>query len=333
MNWNIDFWPFYTIFGPEVLQSHIRKLYSLEFHLKSIVGTAIRYILDSMATESVKDVGLAKDEDSTTSSLSTLNSSPTPPDSPSFQLGEHSHVQIESGGAKCRKLSLSSSPIIRRTGLRNSKSPSITADWADPKTSKWDVRRVLMSDECLANDPLLELPSPGHSYIDNKGNLKDPHKYDLQHAERPKRSFPKTLASNQEHTPGLELYKRYKAFLAERGSASHHISQFAKASENPLPKLKSKKQEDAFHSRPSIKLVIPDHLKAILVDDWENVTKNQQLVPLPSAHPVNKILADYLVFEQPKRLPGSAEADILEEVVAGLKEYFERCLGRILLYR
>jgi mortality factor 4-like protein 1 len=92
-------------------------------------------------------------------------------------------------------------------------------------------------------------------------------------------------------------------------------------------------QEDGFHARPSIKLPIPDHLKAILVDDWENVTKNQQLVPLPSAHPVNSILADYLAFEQPKRTPGSAQADILEEVVAGLKEYFERCLGRILLYR
>ena len=98
------------------------------------------------------------------------------------------------------------------------------------------------------------------------------------------------------------------------------------------PKL-TKVQEDAFHSRPSIKLLIPDHLKAILVDDWENVTKSQQLVPLPSEYPVNKILSDYMAFEQPKRIPGSPEADILEEVIAGLKEYFERCLGRILLYR
>jgi len=92
-------------------------------------------------------------------------------------------------------------------------------------------------------------------------------------------------------------------------------------------------QEEGFHARPSIKLPIPDHIKAILVDDWENVTKNQQLVPLPSDNPVNKILADYMEFEKPKREPGSAQADILEEVVAGLKEYFDKCLGRILLYR
>jgi hypothetical protein len=296
---------------------------------KSIIGTVIHYILNSMATKSAKD-SLTEDEDGSTSSLSTLDSSPTPPNSPSFQISEDCHVKIESRSSKCRN---SSSPVVRRTSLRNAQSPPTTADWADPETSKWDVRRVLMSDECLANDPLLELPSPDHSYIDNKGNLKDPHKYDLQHTERPKRSYPKTLAFNQQSTPGLELYRRYKAFLAERGSASHYISQFAKVFERPIPKLKFEKQEDAFHSRPSIKLVIPDHLKAILVDDWENVTKNQQLVPLPSAHPVNKILADYLAFEQPKRLSRSAEADILEEVVAGLKEYFERCLGRILLYR
>ncbi|EDO00469.1 hypothetical protein SS1G_14339 [Sclerotinia sclerotiorum 1980 UF-70] len=91
-------------------------------------------------------------------------------------------------------------------------------------------------------------------------------------------------------------------------------------------------QEENFHNRPSINLVIPDHIKAILVDDWENVTKNQQLVPLPHKKPVDQILNDWLEFEKPKRPVGSAQADILEEIVAGLKEYFERCLGRILLY-
>jgi len=79
--------------------------------------------------------------------------------------------------------------------------------------------------------------------------------------------------------------------------------------------------------------VIPDHIKAMLVDDWENVTKNLQLVPIPSAHPVNSILDDYLAFEKPKRQDGSAQAGILEEVVDGLREYFDKCLGRILLYR
>ncbi|TVY43938.1 Chromatin modification-related protein [Lachnellula subtilissima] len=95
----------------------------------------------------------------------------------------------------------------------------------------------------------------------------------------------------------------------------------------------NKNQEETFHARPSIQLPIPDHVKAILVDDWENVTKNQQLVPLPSAHPVSEILDDYYNYESPRRVEGSSHADILEEVIAGLKDYFEKCLGRVLLYR
>ncbi|XDG03693.1 hypothetical protein ABKA04_003308 [Annulohypoxylon sp. FPYF3050] len=91
--------------------------------------------------------------------------------------------------------------------------------------------------------------------------------------------------------------------------------------------------EDNFHTRPSIKLAVPDILKAILVDDWENVTKNNQLVPLPHPHPVSEILAKYAEYETPKRPAGSSHVDILEETLAGLKEYFDKSLGRILLYR
>jgi mortality factor 4-like protein 1 len=69
------------------------------------------------------------------------------------------------------------------------------------------------------------------------------------------------------------------------------------------------------------------------VDDWENVTKNQQLVPIPHKNPVSKILSEYLENQRPKRAEGSADLDILEETVSGVREYFYKCLGRILLYR
>lgn len=82
-----------------------------------------------------------------------------------------------------------------------------------------------------------------------------------------------------------------------------------------------------------INLPVPDHIQAMLVDDWENITKNNQLVPLPHEKPVTKILDDYLNYERPNRQEGSASLDILEEVVAGFREYFEKALSRILLYR
>lgn len=97
--------------------------------------------------------------------------------------------------------------------------------------------------------------------------------------------------------------------------------------------INSMEQEDAFHNRPSIKLVMPDLLKAILVDDWEHVTKDQQLVPIPHEHPVDEVLKEYLDEERFKREEGSTQMDILDETIAGLREYFDRALGRILLYR
>ncbi|KEY64058.1 hypothetical protein S7711_07420 [Stachybotrys chartarum IBT 7711] len=92
-------------------------------------------------------------------------------------------------------------------------------------------------------------------------------------------------------------------------------------------------QEDTFHNKPMIHLPVPDHIQAMLVDDWENITKNNQLVPLPHNKPVTKIFEDYLAYERPHRDEGSSSMDILEEVIAGLREYFEKSLGRILLYR
>ena len=48
-----------------------------------------------------------------------------------------------------------------------------------------------------------------------------------------------------------------------------------------------------------------------------------------------EILKGYSAAEKSShpRRPGSAEADIFEEVVSGIKVYFDRCLGNILLYR
>lgn len=95
--------------------------------------------------------------------------------------------------------------------------------------------------------------------------------------------------------------------------------------------LEIEKEED-YLKRHDVKIFIPDSIKAILVDDWENVTKNQMLVPLPKDPNVVNILEAYRKAV-PKKKPGSAEADIFDEVIAGLKLYFDKSLGTILLYR
>ncbi|SMQ46382.1 unnamed protein product [Zymoseptoria tritici ST99CH_1A5] len=92
-------------------------------------------------------------------------------------------------------------------------------------------------------------------------------------------------------------------------------------------------KEEEFMRRPAVRLFIPDTLKSILVDDWEKVTKDQKLVPMPAPVSVSTFLNDYYESESIHRRPNSADAEILEEVIAGIKEYFNKSLGRILLYR
>lgn len=240
--------------------------------------------------------------------------------------------------------------------------------WADHKSDNFDVLRFLEADEFLSPDTLGQFPQPNHTYIDSQGRLKDPHRYATAPVPRTKTQpeHPKLTAHRKNGTVTPMNYLYYKDMPKHRvlplagiirdtpdprdeifyqrdfavqyppeASSSTSNSMFPSLSNNQVDILTIDKhqQEDNFYARPSIKLIIPDHIKAILVDDWENVTKNQQLVPIPAEYTVERILDEYLQFEAPKRVRGSAQADILEEVVAGLKEYFEKCLGRILLYR
>jgi MRG len=92
-------------------------------------------------------------------------------------------------------------------------------------------------------------------------------------------------------------------------------------------------QEEAFFARPSVHIPVPDMIKGYLVDDWENVTKSQTLVELPSKAPVNWLLDTYFHEEKGKRRLGSPDADRFVEIVDGMKTYFEKMLGKTLLYR
>ncbi|KAI1480760.1 MRG-domain-containing protein [Daldinia eschscholtzii] len=176
-----------------------------------------------------------------------------------------------------------------------------------------------------AADFLLQPPALGFTYITKKGEfgIND----DRFGFSRPVRDHPKIQEAekNGTLTREKEIWYRGMPHKVTIPTAGIPSDKFYTAFNDD--------SEDAFHARPSIKLFVPDILKAMLVDDWENITKNNQLVPLPHPHPVTKILEDYAAYETPKRPAGSSHVDILEETLAGLKEYFDKSLGRILLYR
>ncbi|GAA5956087.1 hypothetical protein JCM8115_004409 [Rhodotorula mucilaginosa] len=88
--------------------------------------------------------------------------------------------------------------------------------------------------------------------------------------------------------------------------------------------------EEEYLKRPEVKISIPDNLKVQLVDDWEAITKNQQLVPLPRVPNVEVILDEWLIYLQNEE---EEKKRIAAEVAAGLGLYFNKALGNNLLYR
>lgn len=76
-------------------------------------------------------------------------------------------------------------------------------------------------------------------------------------------------------------------------------------------------------------------LKSQLVEDWEMITKNEKLVSVPREPTVSEILEAYResAKEANKKKLARGSDDSTDEVVEGLKLYFDKALGNILLYR
>lgn len=111
--------------------------------------------------------------------------------------------------------------------------------------------------------------------------------------------------------------------------ASYFLHRFQRALEFDTEPID---QEEQFQARPAIRIVIPDNLKSLIVDDWERVSKNGTVVDLPAPRPIRQIFNEYRDEEAPKR--GSRiDRDVLDEIIVGLSEYFEVMLDKVLLYR
>ncbi|KAI6127145.1 MRG-domain-containing protein [Pisolithus sp. B1] len=95
------------------------------------------------------------------------------------------------------------------------------------------------------------------------------------------------------------------------------------------------REEDDSHRKPEMKLNVPEVLKVQLVDDWEAVTKNNQLVPLPRKPNVLDILQEFKdhVIKMGKQTSLRDPELILPTITSGLQVYFDRSLGANLLYR
>ncbi|KYK55306.1 hypothetical protein DCS_07269 [Drechmeria coniospora] len=215
---------------------------------------------------------------------------------------------VEKAAEPAKDRQVSSRALVRTTGLlyqfpsSNARGCTESHEFV-PMQIEYRARPMNLRCLKVIHDHLTQLPRQNHKYLASNGRLLFDDRY---------------YGDSERHV--LKCTSRYNQVFAYPAWAGMENLFFAFA-------------EDAFHSKPMINIPVPDHVQAMLVDDWENITKNNQLVPLPHPKSVNRILEDFLTHERPNRDEGSASMDILEEVVAGLREYFEKALSRILLYR
>jgi mortality factor 4-like protein 1 len=130
-----------------------------------------------------------------------------------------------------------------------------------------------------------------------------------------------------------ELQRTVKENKSKKGKGKRKAEE-DEASRKGRRKRKVADEDDSLENdtkeNREVVVKIPIQLKQTLLTDWENISKNKKLVTLPAKTSVTQLLQNFAVAIASQR---KSQAQVVEEVCAGLKTYFERALGTILLYK
>jgi len=108
-----------------------------------------------------------------------------------------------------------------------------------------------------------------------------------------------------------------------------------KKSKNSLNESKPKKRKLQENLDGRFKFELPLALRKLLVEDWDSIVNQKCLISLPRNPNVATIFEQFLVETYEENL-ASAESNIqsnVSEVISGVRTYFDKALGTLLLYR
>lgn len=92
-------------------------------------------------------------------------------------------------------------------------------------------------------------------------------------------------------------------------------------------------KQDDFLKLHEIKIRVPDELKPILVDDWELIVNQSQLLKLPPKYSIDRILNEYYFSKkQSTKLPLNHTIEGYENFILNIKRYFNFLIEKDLLY-
>jgi mortality factor 4-like protein 1 len=83
-------------------------------------------------------------------------------------------------------------------------------------------------------------------------------------------------------------------------------------------------------AKKEITIPIPSNLRRFLALDWEKISHENMLLPLPRSPDVSTILDEYLKSKSSRKNPSSDK--VYKKLVQGLRTYFDRTLPQRLLY-